>query len=531
MNSQAHYHRAVVKSASENSVLTGIRRGIEKEGLRVAKAHGMLAQTPHPKKLGAALTHALITTDYSESLLEFITPPSTDVSDNLNVLSQIHRYTAQALDDELIWGASMPCIVSGERGIPIAHYGSSNIGTMKRVYRNGLGARYGRMMQAIAGIHYNFSMPDRFWEEAWSEAGAVGELQDFKTEGYLGLIRNFFSRVWLLIYLMGASPAVCASFLAGNREHHLLPVDENANSLYLPYATSLRMGDLGYNSEAQKGIQICYNSLDNYIKALHKAILTPHAEYSGIDFTDEGERAQLNDSLLQIENEFYSPIRPKRVTRSGEAPIVALQRGGIEYIEVRCVDISPFLPLGIDEQTMRLLDVFLVDCLLSDSPLCDEAGQVRNAENLRRVVDSGRDPALTLLDGEQEIPFATLAGQLLDQMADTAALLDRDHGCSAHTDAINMARRRVADPESTPSGRVLREMRAQNMPFWQLALNYSRQWDTEFRSEPLSDAEQQAFDKLAIESIAKQAALEADDSLPFDAYLAQFFAQYRNVSL
>ncbi len=530
MNSQPHYHRAVVKSAANDKTLAGIRRGIEKEGLRVSKDHGMLAQTPHPKSLGAALTHELITTDYSESLLEFITPPSTDISENLQVLSKIHRYTASMLDGELIWGASMPCIVTGDRGIPIAHYGSSCIGQMKRVYRNGLGARYGRMMQAIAGIHYNFSMPDSFWTQAWSEAGGIGKLQEFKTEGYLGLIRNFFNRVWLLIYLMGASPAVCASFLSGNRNHHLVPVDETASSLYLPYATSLRMGDLGYNSEAQKGIQICYNSLDNYIKALHEAILTPHPDYGDIHLTDDGERAQLSNSLLQIENEFYSPIRPKRVSRSGEAPIAALARGGIEYIEVRCVDINPFLPLGIDEQTMRLLDVFLVDCLLSDSPLCDEAGQRRNTENLRRVVDCGRDPDLMLHDGDKEIAFSVLAEQLLNQMADTAALLDRDHGGTGHTDAIKMARGRLADPDSTPSGRILTEMREQKMPFWQLALNYSRHWDKQFRSEVLSDEEQQYFAQLAVESIDKQKLLEADDSVSFDSYLTQFFAQYQELA-
>ncbi len=531
MNSQAHYHRAVVKSASNDDVLTGICRGIEKEGLRVTNAHGMLAQTSHPEALGAALTHELITTDYSESLLEFITPPCIDMRESLRVLRQIHRYTAAVLDGELVWGASMPCIVTGDRGIPIAQYGSSNIGTMKRVYRNGLGARYGRMMQAIAGIHYNFSMPDSFWNQAWSEAGGIGELQDFKTEGYLGLIRNFFNRVWLLIYLTGASPAVCASFLAGNRNHHLLPTDESASSLHLPFATSLRMGDLGYNSEAQKGIQICYNSLDNYIKALHQAILTPHSGYSEIHLTDEGERAQLSDSLLQIENEFYSPIRPKRVSRSAEAPVVALARGGIEYIEVRCVDINPFLPVGIDKETMRLLDVFLVDCLLSDSPLCDEAGQKRNSENLRRVVDGGRDPKLMLQDGDQEVPFGTLAEQLLNQMAETAALLDRDHGGSGHIDAVNAARGRLADPDSTPSGRILKEMREQNMPFGQLALNYSRRWDQQFRSEALSEEEAQHFARLAVESIAKQQALEAGDSMSFDTYLAQFFAQYQGVSL
>lgn len=530
MTTSAQANRAAV-AGSGHRILARIYRGIEKEGLRVDPSTGMLAQTPHPRGLGSALTHPSITTDYSESLLEFITPVSDRVSTSLEQLSSIHRFTASQLDKEIVWGASMPCIVAGERGIPIANYGSSNVGTMKRVYRNGLGVRYGRMMQAIAGIHYNFSLPDAFWQASWEAAGKPGSLQDHQTEGYLGLIRNFFNRAWLLIYLFGASPAVCASFLAGNRNHHLVPVDASASSLHLPKATSLRMGDLGYNSSAQSDLQICYNSLDNYIRTLHQAILTPHAAYSAFTLTDEGEMAQLSDSLLQIENEFYSPIRPKRVTRSGEAPLVALQRNGIEYIEVRCIDINPFLPLGIDEATIRLVDTFLLDAVLSDSPQCGAEDNLRNKENLRRVVDSGRDPALMLVTGEGERPMHELANELLDRMAQSAALLDSAQGGEAHADAIAMARARVADPELTPSGRVLREMTEGNMAFWQLALNYSRQWHEQFLKEPLCDAAMSEFETAAQVSLHRQAEMEAEQQEPFDQYLARFFDQYHGVKL
>lgn len=511
--------------------LTEIGRGIEKEGLRVNPATGMLAQTPHPRALGSALTHPSITTDYSESLLEFITPVSTRIDTSLDQLGAIHRFTASKLDNELVWGASMPCIVAGESGIPIASYGSSNVGTMKRVYRNGLGARYGRMMQAIAGIHYNFSLPDSFWEASWTAHGHPESLQQFKTEGYLGLIRNFFNRVWLLIYLTGASPAVCASFLAGNKNHHLQPFDPGGNTLHLPHATSLRMGDLGYNSNAQAGLDVCYNKLDNYIRLLHRAIVEPHPAYRDFGLTDDGERAQLSDSLLQIENEYYSPIRPKRVTLSGEAPLVALQRAGIEYIEVRCVDINPFMPLGIDAETVRLLDIFLLDCLLSDSPPCDDATRQRDKENLRRVVNDGRAPDLTLATTEGDRPFREVTRVLLDSMAETAEILDTAHGTKDYAAALVKARAKVEQTEEVPSGRILREMGEQAIPFWQLALNYSRQWQQQFLDEPLSANSMEAFEATATQSLEQQALLEADETEDFDSYLRNFFDQYRKVKI
>lgn len=526
----ANTHREVLAGAG-NDHLRHIGRGIEKEGLRVNPDSGMLAQTPHPAALGSALTHSSITTDYSESLLEFITPVCTDVDESLDQLKAIHRFTASQLEAELVWGASMPCIVTGEQGIPIATYGGSNVGTMKRVYRNGLGVRYGRMMQAIAGIHYNFSMPESFWEASWQAAGSPGDLQSYKTEGYLGLIRNFNSRVWLLIYLLGASPAVCASFLKGNRNHHLQPFDTGSNTLHLPYATSLRMGDLGYNSNAQASLDVCYNSLDNYVSALHQAIVTPHPDYRDFKLTEGGEQAQLNDSLLQIENEFYSPIRPKRVTRSGEAPLLALQRAGIEYIEVRCVDINPFLPLGIDAATIRLIDMFLLDCLLADSPLCDASTRAREKENTRRIVDLGRSEDLSLLTPEGEVAFQTQAHALLAEMAQCGEMLDAAHGGTDYADSLSMARDRIDNPELTPSGRILKEMGDTNQPFWALALKYSRRWHKEFINEPLSPDEVEHFVAACEASHAQQQAIEAADEVDFETYLAQFYAQYQGVTL
>jgi glutamate--cysteine ligase len=302
---------------------------------------------------------------------------------------------------------------------------------------------------------------------------------------------------------------------------------DDHHSYYLPHATSLRMGDLGYTSNAQAGMDVCYNDLNQYISTLRSAILTPHPPYQSFKEMDNGERAQLNDSLLQIENEFYSPIRPKRVTRSGEAPIVALARGGIEYVEVRCVDINPFTPCGIDADTMRLLDLFLIACLIDASPLCDEAGQRRNKENIQRVVGHGRDPSLTLLSmAGQETPLAELANPLLGRMGEVASWFDDALSQGTYAQVVDEARARVADPSKTLSARMLEEMHSSGLSFWQLANRYSRLWHQEHVATPIEPSVLAEMDAEAAASLVRQQDLEAHQNQTFIAYLADFYAQY-----
>ena len=524
----SHLQKALQALAQSDArgILSAINRGIEKESLRIT-ADGTLAQTPHPAGLGSALTHACITTDYSESLLEFITPVSTRIEDSLDTLEDIHRFVLQQMDGELLWAASMPCIVDGDAGIPVAQYGSSNVARMKTVYRYGLGHRYGRLMQAIAGIHYNFSMPAQFWQQAWQSAGSPGEIADYISERYLGLIRNFHRYSWLLIYLFGASPAVCASFLKGRDHHDLQPFDEQGKSLYLPWGTALRMGDLGYNSDAQKDLRVCYNSLDNYVETLRDAIMRPHPGYHDIPAGQGGDYQQLNDSLLQIENEFYSPIRPKRVARSGETPLNALVRGGIEYIEVRCVDVSPFSPVGIDAEQIRFLDTFLLYCLLEESPPCDDRIQEIQAANLEAVVNRGRQPGLLLQDGQSEKSLSQWGRELLETMTPVAQLFDSALDSAQQGASLAQQVAKLDDPEQTPSARILREMRERNLPFFRLAMAYSEQWADHFRESPLAPETLATFEQATRDSLLARENIEKADDISFEHYLQRFFAQYK----
>ena len=514
--------------AEQASLLTKIQRGIEKESLRIS-AEGRLSQTPHPPGLGSALTHHSITTDYSEALMEFITPVSTDIDTSLATLEDVHRYTYSQLNGEVLWAASMPCVVESDDQIPVARYGSSNIARMKTVYRYGLGHRYGRLMQTIAGIHYNFSMPEDWWVQAHASEGSTQPLGDFITERYLGLIRNFRRWCWLLIYLFGASPAVCASFFRGSDHHGLEPFDEQGRSLYMPHGTALRMGDLGYTSNAQKNLAVCYNDLESYIRTLKAGITQPHPEYVDIGIGEHGHERQLNTSLLQIENEFYSPIRPKRVARSGETPLGALRRGGIEYVEVRCIDVNPYLPVGIDADQARFIDTFLLFCLLQDSPPCDEPERVRMADNLLRVVNRGREPGLELLEGSGTVPMATLAHEALDAMADLAGILDGAHGDQDYREVVAGQRRKIEDPSLTPSARMLAEMREQNITFFRLAMQASSGWAKHFASQELDPETRAAFQQESAASLDRQREVEAADNEDFESFLKHFYQQYEEL--
>ncbi|MCW8125506.1 glutamate--cysteine ligase [Microbulbifer halophilus] len=517
-------HLAALSRPQSLQLLKGIRRGIEKESLRVAP-DGALAQTPHGEKLGSPLTHDYITTDFSEALLEFITPPVETPEAALDILDGIHRYTYSQIGDERLWVNSMPCRLGEDRDIPVARFGSSHSGAMKTVYRLGLGLRYGRAMQTIAGIHYNFSLSDDFWKWLHEREGSSENLGDFKTRRYFDLIRNFRRHYWLLIHLFGAAPAVCGTFVEG-REHRLEPFGDT-RSLYAPHATSLRMGDLGYNSDAQQTLIVCYNDLPSYLSTLCSAISTPYGPYHQRGVKDaEGHYQQLNTGLLQIENEFYSPIRPKNPAQMGETALSALDNRGVEYIEVRCLDLNPFAPQGIDAQQMRFLDSFLLHCLLEPSPKTDDADDRATRENQDRIVYRGRDPELQLIHNGGERKLTDWAEQLLDEMAPIAELLDTAWDGDDYRRAVEDQRAKIHGEAPTPAAQILAEMESRGQGFFQWAQDKAEEHRRYFIERPLDAAEQQRFADLAAESLRAQREVEDADTGTFEDFLGQYYAQY-----
>ncbi|MCR4470033.1 glutamate--cysteine ligase [Burkholderia sp. SCN-KJ] len=511
---------AVLAAGPQCDALTRSLRGIEKESLRVMR-DGRLALSAHPSALGSALTHPSLTTDYSEALLEIITPAEHEVTTTLEHLDELHRYVYAILDrqEEILWSLSMPGLLpDSDDCIPIAQYGTSNIGRLKYVYRVGLAVRYGRTMQCIAGIHYNYSLHEEVWRRLHAEEGSTATLVDYQSERYLAQIRNFRRTSWLLMYLFGASPALDTKFLRG-RPHGLDTFD--ADTLYRPYATSLRMSDLGYsNTTAQVALQVDYNTLQGYLDAVSKAMSEPYPPYEAIGTHCDGERIQINTNVLQIENEFYSTIRPKRVTYSGERPLHALASRGVQYIEVRCLDIDPFEPTGIALDTARFLDAYLLACALDESPLLSAPDNTEANENFSVVTKEGRRPGLSLTRKGLSVPMRDWADELFAMIERTAAALDALRGDDAHARAVAAQRAKFEDPSLTPSSRVLQTMRDKGQSFLKFGLAQSERHAAYFLSRPLDAATVRQLDTLAQDSIDEQAKFEREESGAFDAFVA-----------
>jgi len=506
-------------TSGQAQVLRGITRGYERECLRV-DATGKLAATLHPKALGSKLTHPWITTDYAEALLEFITPPSQDPEFPLAFLRDIHRYSAQHLNGELMWAGSMPCVLGDDKDIPIADYGRSNAARFKTVYREGLGLRYGRRMQTIAGAHYNWSLPDDFWLTLKDCCSATDNPQEFVSNRYFGLIRNFLRYGWLIHYLFGASPAICDSFLQG-RKSDLLELAPG--TLYGPYATSLRMSDLGYQNRAQAQLRVSFNSLAEYTQGLETAISTLDPFYAELGVRDGAHWKQLNANLLQIENEFYAGMRPKRIGKQGERPAKALQKYGVEYIEMRLFDLNPFIDIGIAPAQSTFADVLLLMCLFRDSPPITSREKSENDENKSRVVSRGRQPDLHLLAHNRELPFRPLAHELFDDMQPFAEMLDAAYGGQRYASTMQALRSRIDEPDSTPSAQVLAATR-EHGGFSNFAMHMAQQHAQTLQAQPLEAGTAGKFAESVDASWAMQQQLDDTAQESFDDFVAHYYA-------
>jgi len=509
-------------NSGQSSLLCGGLKGVEKESLRV-NPQGKIAQTPHPKTLGAALTNPYITTDYSEALLEFITPPLSECTDVLNFMEDVHSYTYRHMSDELLWGTSMPCIVDGDMSIPIAEYGSSNIGKMKHVYRIGLWHRYGRSMQAIAGIHFNYSLPENFWPAYQALEENSQTKQDFISQSYMDMTRNLHRYGWLVLYLFGASPAICKSFVKGH-EHEFEEFDRG--TLYKPFATSLRMSDIGYKNDSQSNINISYNNLNDYVSRLTASTHTPLAEYETIGLKDnDGQYKQLNPNILQIENEYYSNVRPKQIAKSGERPSEALKQRGVRYVELRSTDISPFDPAGISEEQLYFLEAFMIFCLLADSPELSIKGKACVDKNLTLVASEGRKPALKLLRNNDSIALTQWGHEVCSEMTSLCNILDGNNPTKPYSSALNAQIAKLDNVELTPSAQVLQSMKEHKLPFFKFAMHQAKEHQNYFSEYKLSDEQLSSFEQAATESINNQEAIERSDNVSFEEFLEQYFSQ------
>ena len=497
--------------------------GLEKESLRVSPAGGISIKQ-HPVSLGSALTNGYITTDYSEALTEIITPPFANSRDALQFLGDAHAFVYSKLEDEYLWSTSMPCALEDGANIPIAQYGSSNAGLMKTIYRRGLGHRYGRVMQVISGVHYNYSPTDEFWLGLQELERDHASSRDFIDQRYFAMVRNLKRFGWIIPYLFGASPAVCKSFI-GDRETSLSEFNEN--TYFGPNATSLRMGDIGYTNSKEKcaGINVSYNSLNDYISSLEYAINTSCPEWERIGIMVDGKYEQLNTNILQIENEHYSTVRPKQIAGGLEKPTLALKKRGVRYVELRSIDVNAFHPMGVSEEQLMFLEIFMLFCLLLDSPSIDDAEQKEIDHNLELVAHKGRDEQLMLLRNGSEVSLKSWAGEICSNMQGICEQLDGEDLNKPYTSVLAKQQVIIADPELTPSARMLAEMRENGEGFFHFAQRKSQQHKNYFSEWKLSRERQRLFEEEAVNSIDQQVAMESNDQMEFDLFLDDYFNQ------
>ena len=517
--------------------------GLEKESLRVS-ATGSISQRDHPEALGRALTHPYITTDFSEALLEMVTPPCASADESLRYLSAIHQFIVARLPaGEYIWNTSMPCILRGGESVRIGEYGESHSGQMKHAYRCGLGLRYGRRMQAIAGIHFNFSLPEAAWlvrQQLSSAQPAVdhcdaqwqqltqSQQQRIRTDGYFQTMQNLLRIGWIVPYLFGASPAICASFLHDGEGDEFTVLNDTTS--YAPYGTSLRMGKIGYRYREDQPIDLSVRHTDitAYMEDIVAHVSTEHPAYKSLGLRDEqGRFQQLSTSRLQIENEFYSSVRPKQIPRSGELPIHALHERGIRYLELRSVDVNLMQPAGLDLEQVAMLEMLMIFAWLEKPAPLDKDAVAACSRNMKTVAHYGREPGLQLEGPDGDIGLREWGEQIMQTLEPIAHWLDSDRATPLYTQALASQQEKLADAEKTPSAIMLAGVR-QTGSFFEHAQMLSRQHHDYFLNLPLDKTTDTELSDQVETSFARQKQLEQDSHGNFEDFLAAYLNQIHN---
>lgn len=438
-------------------LLKGGNFGLELESQRVT-ADGKLALTPHPEVFGDKSVHPTITTDFSESQIEMITPVFRSPEEALESLGSIRREVVQGIGGELLWPLSMPPRLPAEEMIPIARFPGTEEGKRKEAYRNGLALRYGKKMQMISGIHYNFSFSDEMIGFLHSRLGQGKERRAFADELYFSLARNFLRHRWLLIYLFGASPVCDPTYDPVIRKElaviqQCCPCCKDHMEDYIRYATSLRVSRFGYANPAQGKFTVFYNNLDEYAKKLEKMTGT---------------------AVLQSESEFYSSIRLKQNAAKGETQLDAMKKRGVKYVEVRILDLDPFEASGTSLRQLRFLQVFLLYCALEGSRRLNDGELADVNSNHHMTALFGRKTDLLLNDGNGEkIRLKELGAGIFELLRAVAALMDGQDGDGEYLGCVEQEARKLNDFALLPSSKIIREIQKNRESFLSFGIRHA----------------------------------------------------------
>ena len=491
----------------DNDILLESKVGLEKESFRIAGTK--ISNISHQEVLGSSLYHPHITTDFSESQIEFITPPFPHNIEVITFLEDLHNYVSNNIESEYLWPLSFPPNISNEDEIRIANYGNSNLAHLKTLYRKGLAFRYGKLMQSISGIHFNFSFSDKFWNhDIFSEKD--NNEKNLKSCLYFKMIRNLQRMNWLIIYLYGASPFIPKSFMKSIDVDHT----KRGNDYYFPYATSLRMSSLGYRNLLQSKLAVSTNSLEEYIKDLSRLLQQPSQSYQdGIaDFSRNAQ--QINSNIIQIEAEYYASFRPKSKD-TVPRPILSLKKNGVDYIEVRSLDVNPFSRIGIRQEDMDLMEIILVYSALSSSPKIMAQEEKLNKENSMFVSTEGRKPGLKINYQNKRKEMKDCALELLDQMIPIASSMNKEY-------ALEKAVEKVLNPEMTPSGMLIEKFLSDTKSIDELGLELSQRNKKYYYQNKLSKEKDKFLTDLASKSLLTQGKNEKAESESFHSFCRNY---------
>ena len=497
--------------------LNSSKVGFEKENLRVTNSS--ISQHAHPESLGSALCNHYITTDFSEAQLELVTPPLNDKIKGLKFLEDIHHFVSCNIKDEILWPFSMPTIINEDKDIPIANYGSSNLGLFKQKYREGLSYRYSRKMQAISGVHYNYSLPETIWQSSLLKKSSE-DSNEIRSSAYFNMLRNIFRINWLILYLFGASPIITRSFLTKDSQS-LKKLD--SQTFYLPYATSLRMSDFGYCNNRRNNLQVSMNSLQGYVSDLQKATNTPFNEFASTDKAHNKLKKQINENVLQIDDEYYAVARAKSKIISEHSTTAKLSQGGVDYIELRSLDLNPYSRIGIDKETVLFLEALLVYCFVKKSQhfTDDEISNINQNDSL--VAQKGREPNLSLLKNGNKISLKEWGKEIIENLLPIAAVLDCDK--MNYTNAVEAMRQKINDANLTLSGRFLDEILSKNLSFIDFGNTIGELNKTHYLNLNKSkNINWGLLEKESIDSHNKQKVLEIGDRQSFQSFVENYIS-------
>lgn len=441
--------------------------GIEWEGLRVDK-EGNLSLRPHPEIFGNKLSNPYITTDFSESQIEIITPAFDTIDEAFSFFSFMADLVNGSLpDDEYLWFQSLPCILPESSKIPIAKYKGRELAEESMAYRRGLAKKYGLRKQLISGIHFNFSFKEEMIEKLYENIILNDSLKanpisykEFKNNLYLKIARNYIRYVWLIIYLTGCSVAAHETFTPECTD--LMEKSDNKGSFYSERGPSFRNASCGYKN--LEHLYPDYSSVKGFTNSVNS-------------FIEEGKLSQAKELYTQIR---LKPKNPQELLNS-------LDDDGIQYIEIRTLDINPFYKCGLIKKDMDFLHLFIIYLLIAEESDY-ENWQEDAIYNEEMTAESAYDPDMRLLKDGEEISLEHWGLSILDEMDVMCKTLG-----IGNQSILNSMRRRIVDPNLTYGKRLVKLIKEEGYIESQLELSKNNKLTSKYLIENTDEIEKNEF--------------------------------------